>query len=122
MSTPMIGSALRQLSAMRVPLIPCAHMATLKAAALTPSQWSNVSPASVEPHLQHARLEGDLDAAAGQHQGALRHRYVSGRPQFTIDLRGERETMSKLGQIFTAGVSNDIAVLIDDVANSGILD
>lgn len=24
--------------------------------------------------------------------------------------------MSKLGQIFTAGVSNDIAVLIDDVA------
>ena len=30
--------------------------------------------------------------------------------------------MSKLGQIFTAGVSNDIAVLVDDVANSGILD
>ena len=30
--------------------------------------------------------------------------------------------MSKLGQIFTAGVSNDIAVALDDVANSGILD
>ncbi|HYU26059.1 MAG TPA: hypothetical protein VEO74_12695 [Thermoanaerobaculia bacterium] len=30
--------------------------------------------------------------------------------------------MSKLGQIFTAGVSNDIAVLVDDVANSGVLD
>ena len=30
--------------------------------------------------------------------------------------------MSKLGQIFTAGVSNEIAVLLDDVANSGVLD
>src|ERR1051325_3258008 len=30
--------------------------------------------------------------------------------------------MSKLGQIFTTGVSNDIAVAFDDAANSGILD
>ena len=30
--------------------------------------------------------------------------------------------MSKLGQIFTAGVSNDITVAFDDVANSGIVD
>src|ERR1051325_894330 len=30
--------------------------------------------------------------------------------------------MSELGQIFTAGVSNDIKVAFDDVANGGILD
>src|SRR6185436_18084189 len=43
---PFRGSRWRQLSAICRPLIPCAHMATLKAAALTPSAWSNSMPAS----------------------------------------------------------------------------